>query len=194
MRPVRQQPSTIFTRGLRLLGNENAVPLIRRRRNAAGGFTLVELMVVVLIISVLATISVPALQRIQRKTKSAAIANDCRVFGAAFESYAQEMGTFPADSAAGVFPPGMAQRINQTAWLRKTPMGGQYNWENNQIHFGVTYSAAITISSTAGAPLTLDVNQLIDLEHTIDSPTTLNFMAGSFRIGTGLVPLYVIQP
>ena len=45
-------------------------------------------MVVVLIISVLATISVPAIQRIQRKAKSTTIANDFRVFGAAFDTSA----------------------------------------------------------------------------------------------------------
>ena len=193
VRPVKQQPLTIFSRGRWSLNGERAVLLGRRRRNAAAGFTLVELMVVVLIISVLATISVPALQRIQRKTKSATIFNDFRVFGAAFDTYAQEFGSWPADTAAGVFPAGMDQRINQTEWLRKTPMGGQYNWEYNQNHFGVVYRAAISISTTASAPLPLDVPQLIDLEQTIDG-IPLNFLGGQFHIGTGLVPLYIIQP
>ena len=161
----------------------------RRQR----GFTLVEIMVVVVIISLLAAISVPSFQRVQRKTKVATIVNDFRVFAAAFDTYAQETGTWPAESAAGVFPTGMDQRINSTAWLRKTPMGGQYNWENNQFNLFGTYKAAITISATASAPLPLDVNMLYDLEHAIDSPTTLNWSAGSFRLGTGIVPLYLIQ-
>lgn len=88
----------------------------------------------------------------------------------------------------------MDQRINQTAWLRQTPMGGQDNWEYNQNHFGTVYRAALSISATAGAPLPLDVNQLIDLEHTIDLPATLDFLGGSFHLGTGLVPLFIIQP
>ncbi len=150
-------------------------------------------MVVVVIISVLAALAVPALQKIQRKAKTTAIANDFRVFSAAFDSYAQEMGTWPADSAAGVFPAAMGQRINQSAWQRTTPMGGKYNWERNQMHFGRRYAAAITISAAAGAPLPLNVNQLYDLEHTIDSPRTLDWFGGSFRLGTGLVPLYLVQ-
>jgi prepilin-type N-terminal cleavage/methylation domain-containing protein len=157
------------------------------------GFTLIEIMVVVVIISVLAAVSVPALQRVQRKAKTTTITNDFRVFAAAFDSYAQETGTWPAEAAAGVFPTGMDQRINRTAWLRKTPMGGQYNWENNQFNLFGTYKAAIVISATATAPLPLDVNMLYDLEHTIDSPTTLDWVGGSFRIGMGIVPLYLIQ-
>lgn len=186
---------THLIRRLRRLDRGVEIPRARQWRHiAARGFTLVELMVVVLIISVLATISVPAIQRIQRKAKSTTIANDFRVFGAAFDTYAQEMGAWPAETAAGVFPPEMDQRINQTAWLRKTPMGGQYNWENNQLHFGITYRAGIAIGATAGAPLPLDNNMLLDLEHAIDGKNQTNWFGGSFHLGTGLVPLYIIQP
>src|SRR5262245_59165200 len=94
-----------------------------RRAKCTAGFTLVEMMVVVVIISVLAAVSVPAFQRIQRKSKVTAISNDFRVFAAAFDTYAQETGTWPAEAAAGVFPAGMDQRINRAAWTRKTPMG-----------------------------------------------------------------------
>ena len=159
----------------------------------AAAFTLVEIMVVVVIISVLAMVSVPALQRAQRKTKAATVANDFRTFAAAFDTYAQETGSWPAESAAGVFPPGMDQRINRTAWLRKTPIGGQYNWESNQLHFGIQYRAAIAVSATASAPEPLDVNTLFDLESAIDGANQVNWFGGSFRLGTGLIPLYAIQ-
>lgn len=164
--------------------------LAARRRN---GFTLVEVMVVVVIISVLASLSVPALQRIQRKAKVTAIANDFRVFAAAFDTYAQETGTWPAEVAAGAIPAVMSQRLNAAAWLRTTPMGGKYNWEYNQFNLFATNRAAIAISAAPGAPLPLDVNMLYDLEHTIDSKTTLDWANGSFGLGTGIVPLYIIQ-
>jgi len=165
----------------------------RSGRGFGAGFTLVEVMVVVVIISVLAAVSVPSMQRIQRKAKVTTIVNDFRTFGAAFEIYAQDKGTWPAEVAVGVLPPVMSQRINNVAWLRKTPMGGKYNWENNQFNLFGTYRAAITISAAPGAPLPLDVNMLYDLEHTIDSPRTLDWANGSFRLGTGIVPLYLIQ-
>ena len=164
-----------------------------RAKCRTAAFTLVEMMVVVVIISVLAAVSVPALQKIQRKAKVTTISNDFRVFAAAFDTYAQETGTWPAEAAAGVFPAGMDQRINKTVWQRTTPMGGQYNWDYNQFNLFGTYKAAITISATAVAPLPLDVNMLYDLEHMIDSPNTLDWSHGSFRLGTGIVPLYLIQ-
>ena len=94
---------------------------------------------------------------------------------------------------AGVVPTGMDTLLNTSAWQRTTPMGGQYNWDYNQIHFGVRYQAAVAISATASAPLALDVPQLTDLEKIIDGPT-FNWVGGNFHIGTGLVPLYIIQP
>ena len=166
------------------------LPSSRRRR---AGFTLVEVMVLVLIVSVLAMVSVPAFARIQRRAKSTAIVNDFRTFAAAIETYTHEKGGWPAETAAGVCPPVMTSRVNTTAWLRQTPMGGQYNWDYNQNHLGTQITAAISIGATASAPLPLDVNQLIDLEHVVDG-ANYNLTGGNFRLGTGLVPVYVIQP
>ena len=164
------------------------------RARANRGFTLVEIMVVVLIISILASVTVPSVQRVQRRAKTTAIVNDFRTFAAAFDVYAQEKGTWPAETAAGVVPPVMSQRFKTTAWQRKTPMGGQYNWEYNQNHFGTRYTAAIAISATASAPLPLDVAQLTDLEHVIDGKNQINWLGGNFHLGTGIIPLYIIQP
>lgn len=156
------------------------------------GFTLVEIMVVILIISVVASLSVPAITRIKRKAKTAVLVGDFRTFSAAFDSYAQEFGTWPAEAAAGVIPTGMSGRLNDTAWRRMTPMGGKYNWENNQLHFGTRNRAAIAISAAAGAPLVRDVPQLQALETAMDG--TFNWFGGTFRLGTGIVPLVIVQP
>ena len=164
-----------------------------RGRFGTAGFTLVELMVVVLIISVLASIAVPSFIRVQRRAKTTTIVNDFRTFAAAFDTYAQENGTWPAESAAGVTPTGMSTLLNSTAWERKTAMGGQYNWENNQMHFGTKYQASIAISATASSPLPLDVNQLTDLETVIDKGS-FNWLGGNFHLGTGLIPLFIVQP
>ena len=60
----------------------------QRPRAAAAGFTLVEIMVVVLIISVIASLSVPAITRIKRKANTAVLVGDFRTFSGAFDSYA----------------------------------------------------------------------------------------------------------
>ncbi len=156
------------------------------------GFTLVEIMVVVLILSVIATLSVPAMARVKRRAKTTVLVGDFRTFSAAFDSYAQEFGTWPAEAVAGVIPTGMSGRLNDTTWRRTTPMGGKYNWENNQLHFGTRYRAAIAISAAAGAPLVLDVPQLQDLENAMDS--SFDWLGGTFHLGTGIVPLVIVQP
>lgn len=147
----------------------------------------------VLIVSVLAAAAVPAFTRLQRRAKTTTIVNDFRTFAAAFETYTHEKGGWPAETAAGVCPPVMTSRVNTAAWGRTTPMGGKYNWDYRQNHFGTTITAAISIAAVTGAPLPLDVAQLTDLENVLDAGNT-NWLGGNFRLGTGIIPVYVIQP
>ena len=92
---------TPVQRASRLIGPQS-IP-----RSKAGVMSLVELMVVVLIISMLFLAAVPAYQRIQRKARASAIANDFRVFGAVFQAYAHEKGAWPPEAASGVVPTGL---------------------------------------------------------------------------------------
>lgn len=173
----------------------SASPLRQDRRRhprfgSARGFTLVEILVVVVIISLLAMLSIPALQMVQRRARSSAVINDFRVFATAFQTYAHEQGSFPAEADVATVPAGMETALKSESWLRVTPIGGHYNWENNQMHFGNRYKAAIAINATGDAPLTLDVNQFTDIDRAIDDGDLYN---GNFRLGAGLVPLFVIE-
>jgi prepilin-type N-terminal cleavage/methylation domain-containing protein len=160
-----------------------------RRRIAA--FTLVEIMVTITIISLLAAIMVPSVQRVKRRTVATAVANDLRTFAAAFDTYAHETGGWPAEVAAGVFPPEMASRINSTAWQRPTPIGGQYNWDNNQTHYGTKYRAVIQISDTAAVPLLQDVELWEAVDRVIDDG---NLATGNFRLGANDEPIFIVSP
>ncbi len=167
---------------------------MRGNASSAGGavgFTLVEVMVVVTIISVLAMLAVPALKRAQVEAQTAVVVSDFRTFAAAFQTYAQETGEWPPEAGQGVVPTGMAGRLNETAWTRTTPLGGKYNWEQNQRHRGVRYAAAISIKATRSAPLPFNVNQLREIDRTIDDG---NLSTGRFIRGAGNVPLFIIQP
>ena len=172
-------------------GAQKAFPAPARSSPGRGGFALVELMVVVTIISLLAMVALPALARVQRRTKSTAVMNDFRVFASAFDNYAQELGRWPPETGPGILPSGMRTRLKAAAWTRTTPMGGKYNWEYNQLHRGIRYRAAITIKATAAASLSVDWNQLADLDRAFDDG---NLLTGNFQIGTGNVPLFIIQP
>ena len=161
-----------------------------RSRAAQAGFSLVELMVVVLIISLLAAVAVPAFARIQRKAKTAALVNDLRVFAAAFDAYAQETGAWPPEAAVSVLPPLMNGRISTAAWSRITPIGGKYNWEYNRRHAGVRYRASLAVGAAIGAPFVVDAAQMLDIDRAIDDG---ELTTGNFISGTGAVPVFVIS-
>ena len=158
-------------------------------RSAAAGFSLVEIMVVVTIISLLASAAVPSVKRYQLASTAAVIAADLRTFETAFATYAQEKGGWPAETAAGAMPPEMADRLGSSGWLRPTPIGGQYNWENGQKHGGVRYQAALSISATVAAPLLVNAEMLLAIDKLLDDG---NLSTGSFRTGVNNDPLYII--
>ena len=162
---------------------------IRRQRDA--GFSLVEIMVVIGIISILAALAMPAMAKAKRQSRATAVANDLRVFAAALEAYAQEKGGFPVETDAADIPADMTDRLNVTAWRRITPIGGHYNWDSNQMHYGTHYRAAIQISSTSDAPLTQDVDLWEALDRIVDNG---DLMTGNFRLGTDDEPIFIIAP
>ena len=164
------------------------------RQNAA--FSLIELMVAMTIMSLLFLLAVPTYQKLQRKAKVAALANDFRVFAAAFQAHAHDSGVWPAEIGPGEVPIGMTpEELKYDSWRRTTPMGGQFDWEHDQVHPGATrpdqkVTAAITISSTDDAPLTMDADLFVAVDQTIDDG---NPNEGNFRLGYGDLPLFVIE-
>lgn len=160
------------------------------RRGATAAFSLVEIMMVVAIISVLASLAVPSAKRYQLNSRATVIASDLRTFAGIFEAYAQENGSFPAESAPGEVPTGMADRLGVTDWQRVTPLGGHYNWENNQQHGGVRYRAAICISETSSSPIEVNADMLLAIDRIIDDG---DLTTGSFRTGVNNDALYIIQ-
>ena len=61
---------------------------MRNRKN--GGFTLVEIMIVVAIIALLAAIAVPGFLRARKRSQGTSIKNDLRLIDAAIDQYAIE--------------------------------------------------------------------------------------------------------
>ena len=95
------------------------------------GFTLVEIMIVVTIIGLLATISLPVFKQVGLKARGTAFLNDGRVFSEAFHRYAQEHGEFPRNQRNREnFPAAMEGYISYDQWVRTTPFGGKYSWDD----------------------------------------------------------------
>ncbi len=174
----------------RLLGRRD----IPRSRSGVG---LVELMVVVSIISMLMLAAVPTYKRIQRKARASTIANDFRVFAAVFQAHAHETGSWPAEAAAGEVPLGVtATELNYQAFTRITPIGGQFDWDFNQVHPGGTspggrWRAALGINTTGTSAVILDVDLLTEIDVALDDG---DLNTGSFRLGGDGGPLFILEP
>lgn len=185
------RPMTELSRPSRLIGRQ------RFPRAGLRAFSIVELMVAVLIISMLFAASVPAYQRIQRKARAARVANDFRIFGAAFQAYAHEKGSWPTEAAPGVIPTGInPQDFQVQVWTSATPIGGKFDWENNQSHPGGTspggkWRAALAITGTSDTPLIIDADLMEDIDASLDDG---NLDTGNFRRGFGDCPLFILEP
>ena len=68
-------------------GSNNMLTKINKRR---GGFTLVEIMIVVAIIALLAAIAVPGFLRARKRAQASRVLNDLRLIDSAVDQYAIE--------------------------------------------------------------------------------------------------------
>lgn len=153
------------------------------------GFTLVEIMIVVLVIGILSTMGRSVIARINLRARASTYVNDCRVFSEAFQRYAQETGNFPADGGPHFVPPVMTAYLNRSQWMRVTPLGGYYDWNN--IDSWDAYPARLR-AAIAVAGCTLSIAQLQQIDRWIDDG---NSATGNFRVmAAGATVLFVIEP
>ena len=145
-----------------------------------------------IIVGLLAALSLPALKKVTRSARNAAVMNDFRVFAGAFQHYASENGgQWPADQAAGTtFPAGMANYLRTSNWGTPTRFGGYYNWDYKQTHQGRVVKAAIAIYGTASSPVTITTAELLEFDKKYDDG---NLATGSFQQGYLNCPLYIIE-
>jgi general secretion pathway protein G len=72
---------------------------VRPRGGAEAGFTLLELIIVVAIIGILATIAMPKLLHTPDKAKEAVLRTDLRTFRDVIDQYYADKGKYPAELA-----------------------------------------------------------------------------------------------
>lgn len=112
-----------------------------------GGFTVVEIMIVVVIIGLLAAIAIPTFNSIRLSAQTSRMVNDYRTFRTAFEVHAFELGYWPDDVARGVIPNTVADYMKGDAFSQATPIGGNWDWDFDHGQF---WAGVSVVDPTAG--------------------------------------------
>lgn len=144
-------------------------PTPQRPTASTRGFTLVEIMIVVVIIGLLAALAIPAFQRNQRASQNARAVNDFRIFVQAFEIYNTQNGTWPPNAGPGAIPAGMGGNFKEDTWAARTTIGGQWNWDFNRPEF----RAGVSVSN-----FTVSDAQLLEIDTRLDDG---NLTTGFFQ-------------
>lgn len=144
------------------------------------GFTLTELMIVVAILGLLMALAIPNFVRARENSLNSRYAADMRVAADAFIMYAQERGNYPPDVYPGIMPEGMPEYLKRMDWLGRTPLGGQWDWDNWPRVKGVS-----ALEVDAGPDQLLRIDRLLD-----DG----NLGGGAFRDrGGGSTYIYILE-
>ena len=104
----------------------------------SGGFTLVEIMIVVSIIALLAAIAVPGFMRARKRSQASRILNDLRMIDSAVDQYAIETNKL-SGAAVGV-----------TDWMNYVKKGSNLYTTGADV-FGDSYGAQ-TVDSLPSVP------------------------------------------
>ena len=84
-------------------------------KNSKKGFTLVEIMIVVVIIGLLAAMAIPAFKKVRDNSQTKAITNNLRQLASAADQYFLENGVTSVTSAALVGTSSYIKAVDQVA-------------------------------------------------------------------------------
>lgn len=115
------------------------------------GFTMVELLIVVSIIGLLATIAVPKLQRARHNARAAQIVGAIRAIRIGATIYSDSAGRWPADAALGVVPTRLAGYLPSQGRGLFSGSGWQLRWRVVAVSGGA--SQALIVARTQDANL-----------------------------------------
>jgi prepilin-type N-terminal cleavage/methylation domain-containing protein len=135
--------------------------MLQKLQKNRGGFTLVEIMIVVAIIALLAAIAVPNFLRARKRSQASRILEDLRMIDAAVDQYAIEYNKAAGDTVswAGV-----------QLYLKK----GSNLYNTAQDVLSHAYATSYTVDGTIGTPTGTSAALSDVADSTFWSPYTLN--------------------
>lgn len=121
-----------------------------KRRLSAAGFTLLELMVVVAIVAILASVAVPAFQKLLLRTKTTERTVVMRTIVRHIQDLYVQHGSIPGGFVLGDYNPAWPPTAQQRAFDRSKPGWSTVFRPGDQIEGGVYYSYYFWASEAPG--------------------------------------------
>ena len=109
---------------------------MKTMRRSTKGFTLVEIMIVVVIIGLLAAMAIPAFQKVRQSSQDKAVLNNARQLAAAADQYFLENGVSSVTQGSLVGSTNYVKALNLVA--------------NETYPGGFTQGITITVAAVAG--------------------------------------------
>ena len=124
-------------------------------------FSLIEMLVVIAVIGIIASIALPSVSRINDSATATAVAGNMKNFATAFRAYEKLEGDWPPDNIVGVMPPGvgMEEYLSEARFEATTSVGGNYNWEGPENH---SYAGVSIQGATGHVEILTQVDEILD--------------------------------
>lgn len=133
---------------------------MKKKKSPGKSWTLIELVMVMVIISILASISVITINNVVQSGKVARAVSDVNIIKRALLSYYADNAAFPADVASGS-DPGLAPDYIDS-WPAQNPWNGEYDYQygsysafnldgtaGNEVYIAIRKSASSNLPSSA---------------------------------------------
>lgn len=146
---------------------------MRQPRPSARGFTLVEILIVVVILGVLATIVIAQVAVSTDDTRGTTFAAQLKTFLNAEAVYRERTGNYLEDASSGVIPEGFETYIDRDKWENGTPIGGV--WDAQADEDGVISAIGVHFN---GVGTSRDAAYMLKIDRAIDDG---DLSTGAFR-------------
>ena len=104
-----------------------------RMHTLRAGFTLIEILIVVVILGILSVIIIPQFANANEDASRAVFAKNVKSFAEAMDRYYLDNGDYPEDGSSGVLPAGFDDYVIETTFEGGTTLGGVWDTELNSM-------------------------------------------------------------